>query len=283
MTYDGILFTKYVIGPGGLKMTRAYPMQTLEGETHDHPHHRSIWFGHQGTDGFDSWHERQTMVERSKKRGEEDLRNRLASLASTVHRRFISVKAARDSATIISENDYVGSDGRKLLSDLRTIVFRAGKSARTIDFDIKLIASYGDSTLTDKKDAGFSLRIPTSMDVDRDKGGTILNSNGLKDKAAWGKRAAWVAYSGPVKGETMSIIMLNHPASFRHPTPWHVRTYGLLTANPFGLKSLDKSAKDGSILLRKGESLTLRHRVILRKGRARASTIEADFAAYSSE
>jgi hypothetical protein len=56
---DGQLFTRYVttdkvtnkcyfwpiVGPGGMKMTRAYPTQDIEGEKQDHPHHRSVCFG----------------------------------------------------------------------------------------------------------------------------------------------------------------------------------------------------------------------------------------------
>ena len=32
---------------------------------------------------------------------------------------------------------------------------------------------------------------------------------------------------GQVEGKVRGIAILNHPESFRHPTPWHVRTYGL--------------------------------------------------------
>ena len=72
VNYDGKLFTRYiigqsnkpflwpVIGPNGAEMTRAYPMEKREGEKHDHPHHRSLWFGHQGVGGFDTWHEPMT-------------------------------------------------------------------------------------------------------------------------------------------------------------------------------------------------------------------------------
>jgi len=36
-----------VIGPGGARMTRDYPMvPNSEGEEHDHPHHRSLWYSH---------------------------------------------------------------------------------------------------------------------------------------------------------------------------------------------------------------------------------------------
>ena len=38
----------------------------------------------------------------------------------------------------------------------------------------------------------------------------------------------------PVEGKTVGVAILNHPDSFRFPTTWHVRTYGLFAANPFG-------------------------------------------------
>lgn len=223
------------------------------------------------------------MTIHERKGSEEDKKKRLAGLGSTEHREFKTLKADRRSATVVSVNDYVGADGRKLISDVRTFVFRVSKGAHIIDVDIELIASHGSATLGDKKDSGFSVRVPTSMDVDSKQGGTVLNSNGLRDKAAWGKRAKWVDYSGPVNGKTMGVTILNHPSSLRHPTPWHVRTYGLFTANPFGTRSLDKSADDGSLELKKGDSVKLRHRVIFHRGGANKAAIEKAFAAYAAE
>jgi len=46
-----------VYGPTGKQMTRAYPMKKIEGERHDHPHHRGINFGHEGINGVDTWSE----------------------------------------------------------------------------------------------------------------------------------------------------------------------------------------------------------------------------------
>ncbi len=136
----------------------------------------------------------------------------------------------------------------------------------------------------DDKEGAWSIRtIPTlRLEGDHAKG-SIINSEGDKDKPAWGKRAKWVDYSGPVNGKTMGVTILNHPKSLRHPTPWHVRTYGLFTANPFGTRSLDKSAADGSIKLRKGESVKLRHRVIFHEGGSSGEAIEKAFAAYAAE
>ena len=276
--YDGKLFTRYVIGqsnkpflwpvigPSGDEVTRAFPMEKREGERHDHPHHRSVWFGHQGTAGFDTWH--------------EPASGRRTNLGSTVHREFVRVKGG-DTAVIVTRNDYVG-DGKKLLADERTHEFRVENGHRIIDVTIKFTAEHGDCKLSDQKDSGFSVRVATSMDVDSKKGGRVINSNGITDKAAWGKRAEWVDYNGPVNGKTVGVAILNHPSSFRHPTPWHVRTYGLFTANPFGLRSLGQG-KDSSFTLKKGESITLRHRVIFHLGDEKAAKIAEAYKAYALE
>jgi len=276
--YEGTLFTRYVIGqsnkpfiwpiigPNGNEVTRAFPMEKRDGERHDHPHHRSLWFGHQGIGGFDTWH--------------EPASGRKTSLGSTVHREFVKVQGG-ETAVIVTRNDYVGG-GKKLLADERTHIFKVENGQRIIDVNITFTAEYGDCVLGDKKDAGFSVRIATSMDVDSKKGGSIVNSNGITDKAAWGKRAAWVDYHGPVKGKTVGVAILNHPKSFRHPTPWHVRTYGLFTANPFGIKSLEHG-KNGGFTLEKGKSIILRHRVIFHKGDEKAANIARAYKTYANE
>ena len=61
---------------------------------------------------------------------------------------------------------------------------------------------------------------------------------------------------------------MSHPKSFR-PTPrWHVRTYGLFAANPFGQKDFPhpEAAKQGAVTIKKGDSLTLDYRVLLHRG-----------------
>jgi len=97
--------------------------------------------------------------------------------------------------------------------------------------------------------------------------GNIVNSDGLVDKDAWGKQASWVDYHGPVDDQIVGIAILNHPSSFRYPTYWHVRTYGLFAANPFGLRDFknDKTL-DGSYTVKPGESISLRYRLVFHKG-----------------
>jgi len=89
-----------------------------------------------------------------------------------------------------------------------------------------------------------------------------------------------VSYTGPVEGKTMGVAILNHPSSFRHPNPWHVRTYGLFTANPFGTKSIAKE-KDGSFDLESGKTFSLRHRVIFHEGTTEEAKISQAWDEYA--
>ncbi len=294
---DNKLFTKYVtdgeankpyfwplIGPTGKSMTRAFPMEDVPGEKQDHPHHRSMWFGFQGINGVDTWHEPATYHERFRTKPDE-LAKRLGGLGSIVHTTTLKAEALEDRAILETESTYLDNGGAPMLQDRRWFVFQVDESsnARVIDVDIVLTGTEDTVTLGDAKDAGFSLRVAHSMSVDAKQGGRIINSEGQEDKEAWSKPAKWVNFNGMVEGEKLGIAMLNHPTSFRYPNRWHVRTYGLFTANPFGSKSMDKSAEDGTVTLKKGETLTLRYRVILHEGDEKSANIAQAFEAYAAQ
>ncbi len=265
-----------VYGPTGKLMTRSFPMKDVEGEVTDHYHHRGIWFGHEDIGGADSWAETKTF----EKKGviPPSSQERVAKLGSQKHRGIRSMTVDGQQATIVSDVDYLGPDGKKTLSEIRTLVFRVDGKTRLIDFHQDFIATEGEVTFGDKKDAGLSIRVPSTMSVDSKKGGRILNSEGLTDKDAWSKRGRWCDYSGPVDDETLGVTLLNHPSSFRHPTSWHVRTYGLFTANPFG--TLDPESPNGPHTLKKDEKLSLRHRFILHDGNFTKEDIEQAYKRY---
>ena len=100
------------------------------------------------------------------------------------------------------------------------------------------------------------------------------HSTGVRDEETWGKRADWVDYHGPLDGETVGIAIFDHPSSFRHPTGWHVRTYGLFAANPFGVSTFDKSLPKSPTTVDAGQKLRFRYRVIIHPG----DTATADIA-----
>ncbi|MFA6546891.1 MAG: PmoA family protein [Limisphaerales bacterium] len=271
-----------VYGPTGRSMTRAYPMQKVEGEKTDHPHHRGIYFGHENINGSDSWMERNSFAANvPDEKLSEKQKVTLAKMGAIKHRAFKNVSADATHAVIVSENDYVNSKGVKSVTEIRTLTFRVVGDTRLIDWDQEFVATGGDVTFGDSKDAGLSIRVAHSMAVDTKLGGRLVTSTGAVDKDAWSKRAPWADYSGPVEGETLGVAILNHPASFRHPTSWHARTYGLFTANCFG--TLDKNDPNGPHTLKKGEKLFLHHRFVLHKGDEKAADIAAAYERYAKE
>jgi hypothetical protein len=274
---DGQPFTQYlirtgpkpvlwpVVGPTGVEMTRAYPMREgVAGEKQDHPHQRSFWFTHGSVNGVDFWSE-------------------LEDHGSIVHREYRRLEGGPE-ALIATRNDWIGPDGRKHLEDERTLRFRAGDGWRSIDFDIVLKATAGAVSFGDTKEGAFGVRVPTVMDVDSNMGGHVMSSEGFTDNDAWGKQAAWVDYYGPVEGQTVGVAILNHPSSFRHPTHWHVRYYGLFAANPFGIRDFTGSGDaNGSHLIESGDSIALRYRVIFHAGDYQTAGIAEAYASYAQE
>jgi hypothetical protein len=262
-TVDGQPFAEYVtrhghqpiiwpiIGPGGQAMTRQYPMgDALDGEERDHPHHRSLWFNHGLVNGLDFWLE-------PTPNGKQNI---------IAHREFVTSETG-DPAKVVSRNDWT-SDGAKICEDERTILFGVGPQGRWIDFTVDVIASEGDVTFGDTKEGAFALRVPGTMGLTARDGGKIRTSAGREDAVAWGMSAEWVDYSGPVDGKHAGIVIFDLPDSFRHPTRWHVRDYGLFAANPFGQK--DFPANDdqvqGVTTVKKGEKLRLHYRVLFYDG-----------------
>ena len=264
-----------LIGPTGKSMTRSFPMADVPGETTDHVHQRGLTFGHQGVNGFDTWVEDATYRDTQQA-------TRLDKLGRIRHRGYRTL-AGGPTAVIHARNQIVDAANAPLLDEERRMRFSFGPGVRMIDVDIDLIAAHGPVDLADMKDAGVYIRVPDSMTVDRGLGGTIINSNGERDAAAWSRHAVWVDYHGPVEGEHLGIAILNHPTSFRHPTAWHVRTYGLFCANPFGLKQMNPAAESGAVTLGAGEKLSLRHRFIFHSGDEQQAGIAAAYEAYAAE
>ena len=268
-----------VFGASGKQMTRNFPMKDVEGEVKDHPHHRGICFGSESISGYDSWAEMATFEEmEAKKPG--SAKERIEHLGAAKHREFTETKADADKAVITEIIDYTDKEGKVLCTEKRTMTFRASGDTRTIDFD-QDFTTEGTAVFGDKKDAGLSIRVPTSMSVDTKQGGELVNSDGIKDKDAWSKPAKWVDYHGPVEGEQVGVAMFNHPSSFRFPTRWHVRTYGLFTANPFASQQYDKALPDGTFELKAGEHLKLKHRFLFHKGDEKTAKIAEAWEEYA--
>ena len=253
-----------LIGPTGAKMTRDFPMVAdSKDEAHDHPHHRSLWFTHGEVNDIDFWLE-----------GE--------GKGGIIEHLEFTEKSAGKTATVASRNAWKSPAGASVLSDSRRFTFGADGSANWVDCEIELRATDGDVHFGDTKEGTFGVRVAESMKVDAKKGGKIVNSAGQADGAAWGQPAEWVDYFGPVGSETLGVAILCHPSTFHHPNRWHVRTYGLFAANPFGEYHFTgaKEKTDG-VRMKKGEKLLFRYRVLLHSGDEKAGKVAERYAEFA--
>jgi hypothetical protein len=251
-----------MIGPSGDPYTRAYPMESLAGEDHDHPHQRSCWFTHGNVNGVDFW-------------GEDPKSGTIRETDRSI------IVEGPVLGRLATKDDWNSPDGRRVCRDERVVTFYRTKTDRIFDFDITLRADPGPVTFQDTKEGMFGIRVASSMDVNKKNGGKITNAEGLTDEKAWGQASRWVDYVGPVGSNTVGIAVMNHPGSFRYPTTWHVRTYGLFAANPFGWHDFGRPEK-GDYTIPAGQSIRFLYRIIFHAGVTDAAALNRLFESYAT-
>ncbi|MDQ6708300.1 MAG: PmoA family protein [Acidobacteriota bacterium] len=270
---DGKPYTELFYGPSvykpylhplraatGTIVTRHFPMETVQGDSTDHPHHRGLWFGHGDVNGFDFW-------------SADPFYKDNPQIGRIVVKSIDRLKSGAEAGSADATLEWREPTGKPLLAEKRGMVFHAGKD-REIDFDFILTALV-PVTFGDTKEGTFAMRLAAGLEYPQKKGpaspvrtGTMVNSEGGKGEAqCWGKRANWMDYYGELEGENVGIAIFDHPGNPRHPTYWHTRAYGLFAANIFGLRDFtgDKNA-NGSLTLKTGETLRFRYRVIIHPG-----------------
>ena len=238
-----------IVGPYGDTITRHYPIDDVEGEARDHHHHKSLWVAWGEVNGADHWSES-------------------GSHSKQVHQEFMTLESGPAFGRITALNHWLDINEKKLLEEVRTLTFyNVPQAGRILDQTVEFTASEVALFFGDTKEGGIcSIRVATSMDAKEH--GTIVNSyGGVNEAETWGKRAEWCDYFGPVKGNTVGITVFDTPTNFRYPTYWHVRNYGLMTANPFGLSYFhDDKAADGSHRIGHHDVLSFTHRVYFHAG-----------------
>ena len=253
-----------LIGVGGNQLTRGYPMRdATPDERADHIHHRSFWFTHDEVNGINFW-------------GETEGHGSVMPDGDAKAR-------GGDTAVIEADHRWVGPDGKPVLSDSWHLTFDDDGRRRWIDCVFQLQATEGDVHFGDTKEGTFAIRVAGTMKVDAKKGGRIITAEGATDGDAWGVKSPWVDYHGPVGDRTEGIAIMNHPSSFHYPNRWHVRTYGLFAANPFGAKHFTGGKETGGYTLPKGQSLTLAYRVLLHAGDHQEGGVEEVWNDYKDQ
>ena len=299
----GELFASYVYGDGlakpvlvplrsvsGIEVTRRWPLTELEGGSMDHTHHVGLFFCVDKVNGTNFWNyyrnpggkEPKIKHVRFERKGGGDGRGRLRTVAHWIDKR-----------------------GDFLLEEKRSMTFIAGEreGEYAIDFELDLTAQKQTVVFEDIEEGVLAIRLSDYLREGKrslalhkgeeppkeDVSGTGRYFSSSADETAknvWGKRHRWVALQGVRKGKVVGVAILNHPASINYPTYWHVRDYGLMSANPLGQgdfqRQWPRDYRKNKVLplrltLEAGETAHFRFEVIVYEGVRTQEQIEERF------
>ena len=260
----------------GTIVTRDFPIENTIPPEHMkdlslEPHQRPMYFGHGNIDGIDFW-------------GEAVFSHYSDGMAfgRTVFRKLDEVRSG-DTGALRTEFELKGPEGRVVADEIQSYAFGGDENSRWIDCEITLVANHGsDLTFGDSKEGTFGIRLAKELNSPP---GHMVNSAGAEgEKAIWGKRADWVNYDGTVAGEELGVAVFDSPRSFRHPTWWHARGYGLLAANPFGWREFYRDPeKDGSWTVPQGKQLKFRYRVFIHHGDYKEAKVAEAYQNYAAQ
>jgi Methane oxygenase PmoA len=287
VSVDGKPFTTYSFDPdiakpflmplrtaSGIIVTRSFPVRNDVSLGNPkapsfEPHQRPLYFGHGDIDGLDFWQE-QVFDKFYDDHGHQAYGHVVLKSLDEASGDHIRAR--------FTLND---PNGRVLGEEQQSFTFGGDSDTRIIDCEFVLNATAGPLDIGDTKEGTFAIRLAPELSAPHEH--MINSAGGEGEKSIWGKRADWVDYSGTIAGQQVGVAVFDSPRSFHHPTTWHARAYGLLAANPFGLREFSRDPdQDGSRAIPEGKSLRFRYRVLIHQGSFGKEQISRAYAAYTA-
>ncbi|NQU54115.1 MAG: PmoA family protein [Bacteroidetes bacterium] len=260
---DGNLLTNYILSedekyPFFFPVNGPSKASVTSMRNANYPHHSSLFFGCDKVNGGNYWQE-----------GLE--RGQIISLRADV------LESGGERAVIENECIWRRPGADAPVKDKRTITVTApSKDKYILDFDITMEMLL-DVTINKTNHSLFSGRMDPDLAVTN--GGTMINAEGeIGEKGTFGKRSAWMDYNGKRMGGTEGMAIIQHPSNEWFPAPWFTRDYGFFSPTPMYWPENEKTTD-----LKKGDTITLRYRVIVHSGDQNEAGIAKEFEKYKSE
>lgn len=224
----------------------------------NYPHHSSLFFGCDKVNGGNYWQE-------------ELERGQIISLRADI------IESGNDKVIIEDECIWKRPNANAPIKDFRKITITApSKDMFQIDFDITM-EMLMDVTIDKTNHSLFSARMDADLAVIN--GGTMINANGEKgEKDTFGKKSAWIDFYGKRGDKFEGMAIMQHPSNEWYPSPWFTRDYGFFSPTPMYWPQNDKET-----ILKKGQTIKLKYRVLVHSGDTISSKIAEQFEKYKSE
>lgn len=221
--------------------------QVLRDQVADHLHHHGLMFA-VSVEGVSFWEE----TERSGKQ--------------------LGAGMMCNDAVLRHELKWRDTDNKLLLGETRQIEVQlaGGATLATWRSTLEPADNLEQVTLGGNHYYGLGMRLVESMDRavtftysgDSAPGEIVRGSEKLT-------RGRWVAATGPVEGQTVTVALFDHPANVRHPA-WH-----FTMIEPFAYQSATMNLWKQPLTLKRGESLKLAYGVALLDGPADIQKLDA--------
>lgn len=276
----------------GTLVTRGFPLDPRPGERVDHPHQVGLWFNYGDVNGVDFWNNSEALAPAER-----------ARMGRIAQRAVVSARSGAGEGELVVEADWLMPDGSTALVERTRFVFRADSDSRSIERVTELTAGGRAVVFADNKEGVLGLRVARALEAPSDKpelftdasgkptavpvldnqgvNGRYASSEGIEGPAVWGTRARWMALSGRVEQEELTLLMLDHPGNPGYPTYWHARGYGLFAANPLGQAVFSNGKQRLHLTLAPAATARFRHMLLVLPGpfsHARAEQASAGFA-----
>ena len=249
------------LGPADGEDT-VYPKSITQDAPPDHVWHRSLWYACGDLNGVDFYLE-------------EGGEGRIA------HQEFMAVFSGPLFGGFRERLLWIAPDGRKLLTEERAfLLYRLKGLARLFDLETAFTPLNHPVTFGQTIENALPLLRVADL-IDEWDGGRIALADGATGgRGAYGKRAPWADYSGPLirkpgrEPEWWGIAMLDHPSNRNHPSAWFARSFGTLGTN--------LPLFDGPLILQPGETWRLRNRFYIHPGSPEEAGVAACFGQYAN-
>jgi len=285
-----------VLAPGGLVLSRGYPLETRAKERIDHPHHVGLWFNFGDVNGMDFWNNSKSVPHHRKE-----------GYGRIVHREIRNARSGKKGVLEVAM-DWMAPDNKEaqtLLSEQATYIFQLREGRYILDRHTRLTAVADEVVLTDNKEGMLAIRVDRAFEHPSDSpvllsdeegrpatqkivdtegvSGWYLNSEGDEGPEAWGKNARWVSLSGVKNNQSCTMVLMDHPGNLNYPACWHARGYGLFSVNNLGRNVYNRKLERFQLVLKKGESISFRHRFVAADSKLSKQQIEEIFQDFLTE
>jgi hypothetical protein len=260
-----------IVSASGKTITRGFPLVPRSFERTDHPHHVGLWFNFGDVNGLDFWNNSYAIKAADKPK-----------YGTIIFKKLVSMNPAKGELSVNA--DWVDINNKVLLNEQATYIFAGEGNLRTIERITKLTAVQ-DVSINENKEGMIGMRVDrafeepstkaekfldakgnlTDVPVMNNEGvnGVYRNAEGINGASVWAKKSPWVALRANKEGEVITIVILDHPKNPNYPAWSHARGYGLFATNNFGGSVIDKTSPVVKLVLKPGESVVIKHKVLI--------------------